>query len=193
MKSGESLSENGHAMEALTEAHSVLRTIVEKGLPYHQCGLFHDQLVDITLLDSKNIVPQETPSYGKALPPLCPDRDWKLGCAHAGEHVDVYKGHQRAINSEARAIILNAIELLKACAPTLLSGTEADRISKRLHQLGFWIAHLDIKMSTRRGEGMEPQFIGEHNDIVSEVFGIAKTVDEKLVQAIELVRKNQAD
>lgn len=180
-------------MEALIQAHGVLRAIVEKGLPYHQCGLFHDQLVEITLFDSKNIAPRGAPSYGKALPPFCPDLDWKLGCAHAGTHVDVYQGHQRAIDSEARLIILDAIELLKAYAPTLLSETEADSISKRLHQLGFLIAHLDIQMSTRRGEGMEPILISEHNDIVSELFAIAKTIDEKVAQAIELARKNQGD
>lgn len=189
MRHIEASSEGASLIDSFEGAYAALHPIVDKGLPYHQCQLFHDQLVEITLLDSLRIIPREPPSYGKALPPFCSDKASKLGCAHAGEHVDVYQGQQRAIDSEARVSVLNAIELLKTHAPSLLSESEAASLSKRVHQLGFWIADLDIQMSTRRGEGLEPKLIGQHNDFVSELFSIAKSVDEKLAQAIELEKR----
>ena len=68
------------SINVLEEHHVELHAIIDRGLAYHQCELFHDQIFQITDLRKRGIPYRESLSgFGEGLPLQCKDQKEKLG------------------------------------------------------------------------------------------------------------------
>lgn len=175
----------GYSNELVTDLHGIV-DMTSKGVRAHMCGLFHDVLVPLGMIQRS--MPDVTedrfvPGYGQA--GLCAMRGDKLGCAHNGGEVS-FGGNHRSVNGESRMRLQRAIVHLAADAPHLLSKDEAERLSRRVTELGTAIAQLDIAIGRRKIEDEETKKIRmQHDRCVEKLFDIAVLLEGKLQQALQ--------
>ncbi len=153
------------------------------------CRLFHDTLVPLEQLKASGIPIRDPGGFvelfhsSAAFPAMCPDRDRKLGCAHHGDE-RIVMGQTRSVNATSRMHLLNAIKYLRTFAPEIMDEDSAVIISKRIEELGWEIATLDVKMARIRGENIQT-IQNRHDECVQELFAIAQDLEKKLQHALE--------
>ena len=93
-------------------------------------------------------------------------------------------GQTRSVNATSRMHLLNAIKYLRTFAPEIMDEDSAVIISKRIEELGWEIATLDVKMARIRGENIQT-IQNRHDECVQELFAIAQDLEKKLQHALE--------
>lgn len=160
-----------------------IQDITSKGLPYHQCELFHDQVHEITYLQKKGIRYSESDiSRFEGFPQQCKDQAEKLGCAHVGwKEKQFGPGAIRPIDAPTRTTLIKALESLAKHAPDALRSEDAGEMKRKIEESGVRIAQLDVDMGHRPTNEYTKS---EHSDIVQELFSMAQRIEKLLEQAI---------
>jgi hypothetical protein len=160
-----------------------LQKITRLGLTFHTCRLFHDQVFKITDLVEARIPYRQVLSDGQlGLPEICPDKEHKLGCAHAGRERIVFEYGERDAGSPTRDAVIAAIRSIGLHAPRLIDPAVADSMIMQIKDIGRKIAELDYNMGRRANTST---IIAQHTKYVKELFEITQKVETILGQAIQ--------
>jgi hypothetical protein len=156
-----------------------IQAITSRGFEFHNCRLFHDQLIQITELEKKNIpIRSYIPGDNYVYPAFCANQKTKLGCAHAGWNTT--EG-TRSTDAPPRDDIIHAVQNLHKYTPHLMGAEQAKAIIDKVNLLGVTIARLDLEMSSPR----EKDIMDQHTECVRELFKIAQKIEPLLEQMVQ--------